>query len=42
MREFGIGHTVETILDAPENTVVVADVNERALGWVQGWLYSVP
>ncbi|KAJ0836459.1 hypothetical protein HanRHA438_Chr16g0767181 [Helianthus annuus] len=28
MRQFGIGHIVEAILDAPENTAVVADVNE--------------
>ncbi|KAJ0940305.1 hypothetical protein HanRHA438_Chr02g0081881 [Helianthus annuus] len=30
MRQFGIGHIVEAILDAPDNTVAVADVNERA------------
>ncbi|KAJ0575790.1 hypothetical protein HanPSC8_Chr05g0193861 [Helianthus annuus] len=30
MREFGIGHIVEAILDAPENTAAVANVNERA------------
>ncbi|KAJ0438600.1 hypothetical protein HanHA300_Chr16g0615871 [Helianthus annuus] len=29
MRQFGIGHIVEAILDAPENTAAVADVNER-------------
>ncbi|KAJ0788070.1 hypothetical protein HanPI659440_Chr05g0187371 [Helianthus annuus] len=29
MRQYGIGHIVETILDAPENTAAVAVVNER-------------
>ncbi|KAM0028506.1 hypothetical protein Hdeb2414_s0018g00514731 [Helianthus debilis subsp. tardiflorus] len=30
MREHGIGHIVETILDAPENASAVAKTNERA------------
>ncbi|KAJ0715882.1 hypothetical protein HanPI659440_Chr13g0506491 [Helianthus annuus] len=30
MREHGIGHIVQTILDAPENTSAVAETNERA------------
>ncbi|KAM0008052.1 hypothetical protein Hdeb2414_s0005g00156631 [Helianthus debilis subsp. tardiflorus] len=30
MREHGIGHIVETILDAPENATAVDEMNERA------------
>ncbi|KAF5803021.1 hypothetical protein HanRHA438_Chr06g0275501 [Helianthus annuus] len=30
MRQHGIGHIVEAILDAPENAVAVTDMNERA------------
>ncbi|KAJ0844118.1 hypothetical protein HanRHA438_Chr15g0698861 [Helianthus annuus] len=30
MRQHGIGHVVEAILDAPENAVAVDNVNERA------------
>ncbi|KAM0055333.1 hypothetical protein Hdeb2414_s0006g00204901 [Helianthus debilis subsp. tardiflorus] len=30
MRQFGIGHIMEAILDALENTAAVANVNERA------------
>ncbi|KAJ0908583.1 hypothetical protein HanRHA438_Chr00c11g0848661 [Helianthus annuus] len=30
MRQHGIGHIVEAILDAPENAVVVTEMNERA------------
>ncbi|KAF5779252.1 hypothetical protein HanRHA438_Chr12g0568531 [Helianthus annuus] len=30
MRQHGVGHIVETILDAPENATTVAEMNERA------------
>ncbi|KAJ0915138.1 hypothetical protein HanPSC8_Chr06g0246511 [Helianthus annuus] len=38
MREFGIGHIVEAILDAPENTAAVANVTSaRHAGFKAGY-----